>query len=379
MENAKIEIREVLDSRDLSTFIAVPWSIYKGDPNWVPPLKFERREAFSKKNPFFRHARWKAWVAYRQGVPVGRISAQIDDLYLERHDAHTGFFGLVEAPDEPDVFAALFDAAEAWLKEQGMRTVLGPFNLNINQEIGCLVDGFDSPPYVMMGHAKPYYDISIKGQGFEQAQDTLCYEMEAEKFAMPESTQRMLQRLAGKITVRQVDRKNSPSELATMRNIFNDAWSENWGFVPFTEEEFQAVGKELFMIVPAEYSWIAEADGEPAAFIVLLPNLNEAIADLNGNLLPFGWARLLWRLKVRSPKTGRIPLMGVRKKYQNTRLGPALAFLTMQALSEPALKRGLERVEASWILEQNQPMRNILEKVGAVVTKRYRLYRKVLS
>ena len=379
MENAKIEIREVLDSRDLKTFIAVPWSIYKDDPNWVPPLKFERREAFSKKNPFFRHARWKAWVAYRQGVPVGRISAQIDDLYLERHDAHTGFFGLVEAPDEPDVFAALFDTAEDWLKEQGMRTVLGPFNLNINQEIGCLVDGFDSPPYVMMGHAKPYYDISIKGQGFEQAQDTLCYEMKAEKFAMPESTQRMLQRLAGKITVRQVDRKNTPSELATMRNIFNDAWSENWGFVPFTEEEFQAVGKELFMIVPAEYSWIAEADGEPAAFIVLLPNLNEAIADLNGKLLPFGWARLLWRLKVRSPKTGRIPLMGVRKKYQNTRLGPALAFLTMQALSEPALKRGLEKVEASWILEQNQPMRNILEKVGAVVTKRYRLYRKVLS
>ena len=379
MESAKIEIREVLDSRDLKTFIAVPWSIYKGDPNWVPPLKIERKGAFAKNNPFFRHARWKAWVAYRQGQPVGRISAQIDDLYLERHDAHTGFFGLVEAPDDSDIFAALFDTAEAWLKEQGMRTILGPFNLNINQEMGCLVDGFDSPPYVMMGHAKPYYDISIKSQGFEQAQDTLAYEMDAGKFAMPESIQRLLQRLAGKITVRQVDRKNTPSELATMRDIFNDAWSENWGFVPFTEEEFQAVGKELFMIVPPEYSWIAEADGEPAAFIVLLPNLNEAIADLNGKLLPFGWARLLWRLKVHSPKTGRIPLMGVRKKYQNTRLGPALAFLTMQALSVPVLKRGLERAEASWILEQNQPMRNILEKVGAVVTKRYRLYHKALS
>jgi RimJ/RimL family protein N-acetyltransferase len=378
MESAKIEIREVLDSRDLKTFIAVPWSIYKDDPNWVPPLKFERREAFSKKNPFFRHARWKAWVAYRQGVPVGRISAQIDELYLQRHDAHTGFFGLVEAPDDPDVFAALFDTAEAWLKDQGMRTMLGPFNLNINQEMGCLVDGFDSPPYVMMGHAKPYYDMSIKSQGFEQAQDTLSYEMKAEQFAMPESVQRLLQRLAGKITVRQVERKNTSSELEIMRSIFNDAWSENWGFVPFTEEEFQAVGKELFMIVPAEYSWIAEADGEPAAFIVLLPNLNEAIVDLNGKLLPFGWARLLWRLKVRSPKTGRIPLMGVRKNYQNTRLGPALAFLTMQALSEPALERGMERVEASWILEQNQPMRNILEKVGAVVTKRYRIYRKVV-
>jgi GNAT superfamily N-acetyltransferase len=299
-------------------------------------------------------------------------------LYLQRHDAHTGFFGLIEAVDDADVFSALFDAAEAWLKDQGMRSVLGPFNLNINQEMGCLVDGFDSPPYVMMGHAKPYYDMSIKNQGFEQAQDTLSYEMKAERFAMPESVQRLLQRLAGKITVRQVDRKNTSAELEIMRSIFNDAWSENWGFVPFTEEEFQAVGKELFMIVPPEYSWIAEADGEPAAFIVLLPNLNEAIADLNGKLLPFGWARLLWRLKVRSPKTGRIPLMGVRKNYQNTRLGPALAFLTMRALSEPVLERGLERAEASWILEQNQPMRNILEKVGAVVTKRYRMYRKTL-
>ena len=378
MESAKIEIREVVGSKDLKTFISVPWSIYRDDPNWVPPLKFERKEAFSEKHPYFRHARWKAWVAYLQGEPVGRISAQIDELYLEKHDAHTGFFGLVEAADDPEVFGALFSTAEAWLKEQGMHTILGPFNLGINQEIGCLVEGFDSPPYVMMGHARPYYGASIEGQGYEKAQDVLSYEMLAEKFAMPEFVQRLLQRLSGKISVRQVDRKKTPAELEIMRSIFNDAWSENWGFVPFTEEEFQAVGKELFMIVPPEYSWIAEADGEPAAFIVLLPNLNEAIADLNGKLLPFGWARLLWRLKVRSPKTGRIPLMGVRKSYQNTRLGPALALITMQALSEPVLKRGMEKAEASWILEQNLAMRNIMEKVGAVVTKRYRMYRKTL-
>jgi hypothetical protein len=378
MESAKIEIREVIDKKDLKTFISVPWSIYADDPNWVPPLKFERKEAFSEKNPFFRHARWKAWVAYQDGKPVGRISAQIDDLYLQRHDAHTGFFGLVEAPEDPAVFATLFSTAESWLKGQGMRSILGPFNLNINQEIGCLVEGFDTPPYVMMGHARPYYDACIRGQGFEKAQDTLAYELAAEKFAMPKTTQRLLQRLSGKITVRQVDRKNTASELEIMRSIFNDAWSENWGFVPFTEEEFQAVGKELFMIVPPDYTWIAEAEGEPGAFIVLLPNLNEVIADLNGKLFPFGWARLIWRLKVRSPKTGRIPLMGVRKKYQNTRLGPALAFITMQALHVPTKKRGMERVEASWILEQNQPMRSIMEKVGGVTSKRYRLYRKAL-
>lgn len=379
MESAKIEVREVIDSKDLKTFISVPWSIYEDDPNWIPPLKFERKEAFAEKNPFFQHARWKAWVAYVDGKPIGRISAQIDDLYLKRHDAHTGFFGLLEAPEDPEVFAALISTAEEWLKGQGMRTVLGPFNLNINQEMGCLVEGFDSPPYVMMGHAKAYYDTCIRACGFENAQDTLAYEIEAEKFAMPESIQRLLQRLEGKINVRRVDRKNTPAELEILRSIFNDAWSENWGFVPFTKEEFQAVGKELFMIVPPDYTWIAEADGEPAAFVILLPNLNEAIADLNGRLFPFGWARLLWRLKVRSPQTGRIPLMGVRKKYQQTRLGPALAFLSFKSLHEPAMNRGIKRVEMSWILEQNQAMRNIIEKVGGVVSKRYRMYRKALN
>jgi len=379
MQRTKIEIREVVDSRDLKTFISVPWPIFQDDPNWVPPLKFERKAAFSKKHPYFKHARWKAWVAYRQGVPVGRISAQIDELYLELHDAHTGFFGLVEASDDPEIFGALFSTAEAWLKEQGMQTVLGPFNLGINQEIGCLVEGFDSPPYVMMGHARPYYGASIEGQGYEKAQDVLAYEIEAEKFAMPDSVQRLLKRLGGKLTVRQVDRKNTASELEIMRSIFNDAWSTNWGFVPFTEEEFKVVGKELFLIVPSDCTWIAEFEGEPAAFGVMIPNLNEVIADLDGKLLPFGWAKLLWRLKVRSPKTGRVPLMGVRQKYQNTRLGPALAFLTMQALHKPLMKLGIHWVEMSWILEQNQGMRNILEKVGGVVSKRYRLYRKALT
>ena len=219
MESAKIEIREVIDKKDLKTFISVPWSIYRHDPNWIPPLKFERKEAFSEKHPYFKHARWKAWVAYLQGEPVGRISAQIDELYLERHDAHTGFFGLVEAADDQEIFGALFGTAEAWLKEQGMHTILGPFNLGINQEIGCLVEGFDSPPYVMMGHAKPYYGGSIEGQGYEKAQDVLSYEMIAEKFAMPGFVQRLLQRLSGKISVRQVDRKKTPAELEIMRSI----------------------------------------------------------------------------------------------------------------------------------------------------------------
>ena len=373
-----VEIRQVTDSRDLKAFIEVPWAIYRDDPNWVPPLKFERKEAFSEKNPFFEHARWQAWLAYRDGVPVGRISAQIDSLYLELHDAHTGFFGMIEAPEDPEVFAALFDAAGRWLKEQGMQTALGPFNLGINQEIGCLVEGFNSPPYVMMGHARPYYDTLIEGQGYEKAQDVLSYELTKEMFALPDVVQRMVKRQAARMKLRQVDRKNKAAELETLRSIFNDAWSANWGFVPFTEKEFNAVGKELFMIMPPDFSWIVEVDGEPAAFMVLIPNLNEVIADLDGRLLPFGWAKLLWRLKVRSPKTARVALMGVRQKYQNTRLGPALAFRSIQALYEPTMKRNMEKMEMSWILEQNKGIRNIIEKVGGVVSKRYRLYRKSL-
>ena len=373
-----VDIRQVTTSSDLKAFIAIPWSIYRDDPNWVPPLKFERKVAFSEKNPFFEHARWQAWLAYRDGVPVGRISAQIDSLYLEHHDAQTGFFGLIEAPDDAEVFAALFGTAETWLKEQEMTTALGPFNLGINQEVGCLVEGLDSPPYVMMGHARPYYGQQIEKQGYSKAQDMLCYEMNRDSFAMPKIVQRLLKRLEKKIRVRTIDRRNAAADLETMRGIFNDAWSDNWGFVPFTSGEFSTLGKELLMIEPADFIHIADLDGKPAAFIVLIPNLNEVIADLDGSLFPFAWARLLWRLKVRFPKSGRIALMGVRQEFQHTRVGPALAFSVMRALHGPIISRGMKRVEASWILEQNQGMRNIMEQVGGVVTKRYRVYQKSL-
>ncbi len=375
---SQLEIRRVTDSSDMKAFIAVPWSIYRDDPNWVPPLKFERKEAFSRKNPFFEHARWQAWLAYRDGVPVGRISAQIDSLYLEQHDAHTGFFGLIEAVDDASVFAALFDAAEAWLKEQGMKTALGPFNLGINQEVACLVEGFDTPPYVMMSHSRPYYGQQIEQQGFSKAQDMLTYSLDGDAFALPKTMQRLLDRMSKKISIRSLDRKNRDADLMTMRDIFNDAWAGNWGFVPFTKNEFSAVGKELLMIVPADFICIAEVDGKAAAFIVLIPNLNEAIADLDGKLFPFAWAKLLWRLKVRFPKTARLALMGVRQEFQHTRMGPALAFSIIRHLHAPAIRRGVKRAEASWILEQNQGMRKIMEQLGGDITKRYRMYQKAL-
>jgi len=376
---SQIQLREVKDKATLETFIRVPWSIYRDDPAWVPPLLMERREAFSSKNPFFQHAEWQAWVAYRDGQPVGRISAQIDHLYLESHDREGGFFGLIEAPDDQAVFAALFGAAENWLRIKGMKRALGPFNLGINQEMGLLIEGFDSPPYVMTGHALPYYGAAIEALGYAPAQDTLAYELLARNFGMPPSMRKLLQRQGHRIRARAFDKKNQESDLEAMRGIFNDAWSNNWSFVPFTEAEFKAVGKELLMLVPAEFIRIAEVDGKPAAFIVMLSNINEAIADLNGRLLPFGWAKLLWRLKVRCPKSARVVLMGVLKEFQFTRLGPALAFLTIEGLEIPAKKRGIERVEMSWILESNRGVRNIIEQVSGKVTKRYRVYSKDLA
>ncbi|MDT8320497.1 MAG: hypothetical protein RQ826_08205 [Xanthomonadales bacterium] len=379
VDQGRLEIRATADRASQEAFIRVPWSLYADDPHWVPPLLIERRAALSPKNPFFRHAQWQGWTAWRGGQAVGRISAQIDRFYLQRHDPHTGFFGMIEAPDDSAVFAALFGAAEAWLRQRGMRRALGPFNLGINQEVGLLVEGFDSAPYVMMGHGRPWYGPSVEALGYRREQDLLAYALEVARFSMPEAVRRLLQRQSQGVELRSFQRAQRKRDLGIMRDIFNDAWSNNWGFVPFSEEEFEAVGKELLMLVPEDFIRIAEVHGEPAAFIVLLPNINEAIADLNGRLLPFGWARLLWRLKRRFPGSARVPLMGVRQRYQNTRLGPALAFLLIDGLKAPADRRGVKRVELSWILEDNQGMRNILEKIGATTNKRYRIYARDLE
>lgn len=373
-----IEIRKVSGKRDLDAFIRVPWEIYKDDPNWVAPLLIERKEALSDKNPWFEHAEWCAWIAYRDSKPVGRISAQIDQLHQQRYDNQTGFFGLIEAMDDNEIFKALFETAETWLREKGMRQILGPFNLGINQEIGILVDGFDTPPSVMMPHSRAYYDSAIKDCGYQSAQDLLAYEFQADKISIPKVMRRLVGSGAKRINVRSLRGSEKETELEVMRDIFNDAWENNWNFVPFTQNEFKAVGKELLMLLPSDYIQIAEVDGEAAAFIAAIPNINEAIADLNGRLLPFGWAKLLWRLKVASPKSARVALMGVRQKYQNTRLGPTLAYKVMSAAIEAGNSRGVKRVELSWILEQNRGMRHIIEGLNGKITKRYRMYEKKL-
>ena len=375
----QLEIREVTGKKALKAFIRVPWSIYKDDPNWIAPLLFERKEALSSKNPFFKHAVWRAWIAYQDGKPVGRISAQIDELHQQRYNNKTGFFGLIEAPDDFDIFSALFEAAENWLRENGMQQIVGPFNLGINQEVGILVEGFNTPPRVMTSHSPRYYGAAIEACGYQPAQDMLAYELDIHSYTSPVSMQDLISRNSDRVKVRQLDPKNKVADFDLMRDIFNDAWQDNWNFVPFTQEEFRTIGKELSMVVPADFMQIAEIDGEAAAFIVLLPDINEVSADLNGRLLPFGWAKLLWRLKVRFPKACRMPLMGVRQKYQKTIFGPTMAFMLIESVIMPGMSRKGETVEMSWILDSNKPTINIIEKFGGKITKRYRMYEKNLT
>ncbi len=376
--NSAIEVIPVRDRYDLDAFLSVPHALYRDDPHWIAPLYMERRQALSERNPFFRHARWRAWLACADGQPIGRISAQIDQLHLDRYQDATGFFGSIEAPDRPEVFHALFEHAERWLRDNGMRRARGPFNLNINQESGLLVEGFDSPPYVMMGHARPWYGSHIEALGYRGAMDLLAYQI-AVPYTPSTALETLRKRFSGRIRLRPFDRRRAREDLEVLRDIFNDAWSDNWSFVPYTVEEFQAMGKELLLLVPDGFIQIAEVGGEPAAFMVVLPNVNEAIADLGGRLLPFGWAKLLWRLKVRHPRSVRTPLMGVRRKYHGSPLGPTLAYSVIDAALAPSLARGVERAELSWILEDNRDMRRIIERIGGVVSKRYRMYDKDLA
>lgn len=361
----------------MTDFIDIPWHVYAKDRMWIPPLRLERRFHFSKYNPFFQHGEWQAWVAYQNGVPVGRISAQIDFLHRERYGQDTGHFGLIECINDAEVFNALILQAESWLAARNTRRITGPFNLSINQECGILIEGFDSPPVVMMPHSAHWYQRRLEEQGYFPAKDLLTYWIQVD-FEPPKAMQRLIKRHNSQVQIRTINGKQFSQDIEILRDIFNDAWSENWGFVPFTKEEFAELGNSLRYLVPEDYIQIAEVDGKPAAFMAVLPNLNEAFAELNGRLFPFGWFKLIQKIRKHEIHTARVPLMGVRKQYRNTPLGIALACLVIDAPRKAGLARGIREVELSWILEDNQSMRGILESLGSKAYKRYRIYGKTL-
>ncbi|TDJ65323.1 MAG: N-acetyltransferase [Proteobacteria bacterium] len=365
----------------LGRFIHLPRSIYASDPNWIAPLMLERRLHLSRHNPYFEHAEWAAWLAYRGDRPVGRITAQVDRLRLERYNDQTGSFGMLEGERDPEIFAALFNAAESWLRKKGMCRVEGPFNLSINEECGLLVEGFDSPPTIFMGHAHPYYADFVDACGYKKVKDLVSYRMHpniTQTPTMKKIVERSTRVRHGAFTLRSLKRERLPEEFEILRGIFNDSWQDNWGFVPFTKAEFADVGSMLKYAVDKDFVKIGEIDGEPVSFIVCLPNINEAIRDLDGRLFPFGWLKLLWRIKVSHPKSARVALMGIRKVDQRGLTGTGISLAMIEAIKQRVLERGVTDVEMGWILEDNKSMRSIIEGIGGKIAKRYRIYAKSL-
>jgi hypothetical protein len=363
-------------------FHRLPHQIYKDDPAWIAPLTLERESHFDKAhNPFFQHAKGQFWLALRQGQPVGRITAQIDALYLAQHNDATGHFGFIEGIDDPDVFAALLGTAEAWLKAEGMRRAAGPISFAMWDEPGLLVDGFETPPSVMMGHALPYYGPRILGQGYTPLQDLLAYDFDVQK-PFPRAMMRLVERAENKqefhFRPARFDRKHFDSEIALILDVMNDAWAENWGFVPMTKAEIDDIAVVFKYLLRPDAVVIAEYEGEAAGFAMVIPNLNEAARDLKGRLFPLGFLKLLWRLKVRGVSSGRMAMMGIRRKWWLSPAGAILALMIIyRAKASDFAKRGL-RAELSWILDSNERIKHVLQVVGATPYKRYRIYEKAL-
>jgi len=376
-----IEIVPVTDGATLQRFIRVPFAVHENDAAWVPPLLMERKEAFSPKdNELLRRAEVRFWIARRNGRDVGRITAQIDPLGPRGEDGPVGNFGCLSAIDDPEVFAALLATAESFLQSRGIRRAYGPFSLSINEETGLLVAGFDTPPVMLMPHDPAYAAGRLEALGYRKAKDVYAYLLDMQ-VPLSRSARGMLERpLAASVRMRRLNFKDYSGEIHRIVDIFNDAWSANWGFVPLTEEETDEMAKRMRILLDERLVWFAEIGGEAVAFIVVLPNINEAIRDLDGRLLPFGWAKLLWRLKVSGVRSARVPLMGVRKSLAGTVLGSAIPLQLIGAVLPAA--RDVFRfrsVELSWILEDNLPMRRILERLGASAYKTYRVYEKTLG
>lgn len=371
-----ITILPVNDKKMLKRFVRVVDLIYKDDPNYIFPITFERMEALSwDKNPYFEHADVQYFLAVQDGKDVGRISAQVDSLIQEKWGPNLGHFGLFEATDG-EVAHELFQVAKAWLKERGMTRMQGPWSLSSNEECGLLVDGFQYPPVVMMPHALPDYQKHFEAEGFEKAKDLYAYTRDSSA-DIPERMQRIVKMTAKnkRTHIREIDMKNFKAELDIIMDIFNEAWSENWGYVKLTEHELQHMAESLKPIVHPKRTMIVEVDGEPAAFMIAIPDINHYLADLKGKLLPFGWAKILYRIFISNYEPRhRVPLMGVKTKFQKSPLGAGMAIWMIHQCQEFVIKRGSKFGELGWILEDNEGMRNMLESIGCIIYKTYRIY-----
>ncbi len=373
----KTELIPVRTKSDIKRFIKLPRLIYQDDPHWVHPLIFERMRHFSpRRNPFFAHAEVQMFIAVKDGKEVGRISAHMDKTHLKHYSDKTGFFGYFESIDDEEVAATLLGSAEKWLREREMQSIRGPFSFNINDESGLLIEGFDSPPIMMMPYNPPYYARLIEKGGYRKIKDLFAY-----KYIIgdvPEPSKQIAEQTKSlpELKIREIDMRNFKREVRTMFEVYNSAWSENWGYIPMTPEEINSHAEEMRLIVDPDLAVIAEVEGEPVAIALALPNLNEAISDLKGRLFPWGIFKLLFRLKLRHPKAGRLVLLGITGEFRKKRKMPGLSVLLYVEMDERSKRKGYEWGELSWTLEDNLKINRGIELMGGVKYKTYRVYEK---
>ncbi len=372
-----VSIRQ-LRQNELTQFIKFEWEVYADDANWVPHLLMERKEFLDpRKNPFFEHAKVAYFMAYRDDKPVGRIAGIVNHLHNEFHADKTGFFGLFECQNDTEASTALFAEAEKFVRHHGMTTLRGPVSFSTNDECGLLVEGFDSPPFIMMTYNPEYYLNLLESNGFRKAKDLLAYKLPAPKEA-PERLRRgadlILKRHS--FTVRTFNMKDFENEVRRIKKIYNAAWEKNWGFIPMTDAEFDHMGKQMKQILDPDFLFIAEHNGDPIGFSLSIPNINEALIKIrSGRLLPFGLFKLLWHSRKGQIRTVRVITLGIVPEHRSSGIDAVF----YQKTFETGIQKGVTWGELSWILEDNIAINRPLERMGGKVYKRYRLYDKVLT
>jgi hypothetical protein len=385
MNMGELRVTPVSGKKALFEFISLPYRLYADNPNWVPPLKGEVRALLSPgKNPWFEHGEAQLFLARRADHVVGRISAHIDHLALAQPVEQgmgpgTGFWGFLEAEDG-EAAKQLIATAEDWLRRKGMTKSMGPISFSMWDEPGLLIRGHEAPPTVMMGYNSARYEQWVEAAGYGPVQDLHNYDLRIDE-GFSELTNRIVAmgEKSGRVRIRHVDKSRFDAEAALILGILNDAWSDNWGFVPITDSEIAYVGKKLKPLVYEDLIRIAELDGEPVAFMMTLPDMNEQLIRFGGDLLPFNWAKLLWWLRKPKARTMRVPLMGVVKKLQASRMASQLAFMLIEYIRRTAIsKYGAVKGDFGWVLASNGPMTSVGEAVGGVVSKVYRIYQKQL-
>ena len=377
-----IEVRPVRGKKDIETFLHVPWKLgMKEDPNWVPPLLDDyRRQLDPRKSPFLDHGEMECFLALRNGVPAGRISVQIDREFDRVHPEEPGvaFFGFFECADDPAVSRRLFAAAESWAKAKGRTSLRGPFTLDIKGEVGVLVEGFDTPPRVGMGHNKPHLAAMVEAAGYRKAKDFYAYWYTSGN--IEERTKRVAMRTKElpNVRIRTMDLANFRQEVDIVRDVFNEAWKGNWGFIPFTNKELEIVATEYKMFVDTEIALVAEVDGKPAAICFAIPDVNEMVRDFDGELMrnPINLAKLLYRNKFKRPHHARLLLLGIKEEFRASHRYGTLAAALYVEVAERGAKRGYVGGELSWTLEDNVLINRGIERMGARRYKTYRVYEK---